>query len=144
MYTVRDVLREKGAQVHTTTPDTTVYEALKVMAEKNLGALVVFEKGEMVGIISERDYARKMILKGKHSQDTPVAEIMTTRVTTVTPDQNLEICMELISDKHVRHLPVIEEERVVGIISIGDIVKGIISHKESVIEQLEKYIKGQR
>jgi len=144
MYTVRDVLREKGAQVHTTTPDTTVYEALKVMAEKNLGALVVFEKGEMVGIISERDYARKMILRGKHSQDTPVAEIMTTRVTTVTPDQNLEICMELISDKHVRHLPVIEEERVVGIISIGDIVKGIISHKESVIEQLEKYIKGQR
>ena len=144
MYTVRDVLREKGAQVHSTTPDTTVYEALKVMDEKNLGALVVFEKGEMVGIISERDYARKMILRGKHSQDTPVAEIMTTRVITVTPDQNLEMCMELISGKHVRHLPVIEEDRVVGIISIGDIVKGIITHKESVIEQLEKYIKGQR
>ena len=144
MYTVRDILREKGAQVHSTTPDTTVYEALKVMDEKNLGALVVFEKGEMVGIISERDYARKMILRGKHSQDTPVAEIMTTRVTTVTPDQNLEVCMELISDKHIRHLPVIEEARVVGIISIGDIVKGIITHKESVIEQLEKYIKGQR
>ena len=144
MYTVRDVLREKGAHVYTTSPDTTVYEALMVMNENDVGALVVFEKGEMVGIISERDYARKMILRGKHSQDTPVAEIMTTQVITVTPDQNLEACMELISGKRIRHLPVIEKTEVVGIISIGDIVRGIITHKESVIEQLEKYIKGQR
>jgi CBS domain-containing protein len=144
MYTVRDILREKGPPMHTTSPDTTVYEALKVMAEKNIGALVVFEGDKMVGIISERDYARKMILKGKHSQDTPVAEIMTTQVITVTPDQNLEACMELISGKRIRHLPVIEKTQVVGIISIGDIVRGIITHKESVIEQLEKYIKGQR
>jgi CBS domain-containing protein len=144
MYTVRDILREKGAQMYTTSPQTTVYEALKVMNDNNVGALLVFEKEEMVGIISERDYARKMIIKGKYSQDTPVRDIMTTQVITVTPDQNLEACMELISGKRIRHLPVVEETRVVGIISIGDIVKGIISHKESVIEQLEKYIKGQR
>jgi CBS domain-containing protein len=144
MYTVRDILREKGAQMYTTSPQTTVYEALQVMNDNNVGALLVFEKEEMVGIISERDYARKMIIKGKYSQDTPVRDIMTTQVITVTPDQNLEACMELISGKRIRHLPVVEETRVVGIISIGDIVKGIISHKESVIEQLEKYIKGQR
>ena len=144
MYTVRDILREKGAQMYTTSPQTTVYEALQVMNDNNVGALLVFEKEEMVGIISERDYARKMIIKGKYSQDTPVGDIMTTQVITVTPDQNLEACMELISGKRIRHLPVVEETRVVGIISIGDIVKGIISHKESVIEQLEKYIKGQR
>ena len=98
----------------------------------------------MVGIISERDYARKMILKGRHSQDTAVRDIMTASVTTITPDKDLEECMELFTDKHTRHLPVVENEAVVGIVSIGDIVKGIIEHKEFVIQELEKYIRGRR
>jgi CBS domain-containing protein len=144
MYCVRDILREKGDRVYGTSPDATVYEALQKMDRYDVGALVVFDGDKMVGIISERDYARKMILKGKHSQDTPVRDIMTTAVTTVTPDKNLEECMELFTDKRTRHLPVIENDRLTGIISIGDIVKGIIEHKEFVIEELEKYIKGHR
>ena len=145
MYSVRDILRDKAAGMFSTSPDATVYEALKLMSENNVGALVVLNNtNDMVGIISERDYARKMALKGKHSQDTLVADIMTANVITVTPDQNLEACMELINSHRVRHLPVVEDARVVGMISIGDIVKGIITHKESVIEQLEKYIRGQR
>ena len=130
--------------MYTTSPDATVYEALQKMDRHNIGALVVLEGEKMVGIISERDYARKVILKGRHSQDTPVKEIMTASVTTVTPDITLEECMELFTDKHTRHLPVVENDRLVGIISIGDIVKGIIEHKEFVIEELEKYIKGHR
>jgi len=144
MYCARDILREKGGQVYDISPDATVYEALQKMDQYNVGALVAFEGEKIAGIISERDYARKLILKGRHSQDTPVRDIMTTSVTTVTPDKNLEECMELFTDKHTRHLPVIEDDRVVGIISIGDIVKGIIDHKESIIEQLESYIKGWR
>ena len=144
MYTVRDILRDKGERMFTTSPDSTVYDALKVMNDNNVGALLVFDKGAMVGILSERDYARKMILRGKHSQDTPVGEIMTTRIISVTPDQDLEACMELINSNRVRHLPVIDGATVVGIVSIGDVVKGIITHKELVIEQLEKYIQGQR
>ena len=142
MYCARDILREKGSQVYSTSPDATVYEALQKMDQYNVGALVVFEGEKMVGIISERDYARKMILKGRHSQDTPVRDIMTASVLTVTPDKDLETCMELITDKHTRHLPVVENDRLIGIISIGDIVKGIIEHKEFVIDELEKYIKG--
>ena len=144
MYTARDILREKGTQVYTISPDATVYEALKKMDQHNIGSLVVLEGEKMAGIISERDYARKMILKGRHSQDTAVRDIMTTTVTTVTPDKDLEECMELFTDKHTRHLPVVEDDQLVGIISIGDIVKGIIDHKEFVIEELEKYIKGHR
>lgn len=144
MYTARDILREKGSQVYTISSDATVYEALKKMDQHNIGALVVLEGERMAGIISERDYARKMILKGRHSQDTAVRDIMTAPVTTVTPDKNLEECMELFTDKHTRHLPVVEDDQLVGIISIGDIVKGIINHKEFVIKELEKYIKGHR
>ena len=144
MYTARDILREKGTQVYSILPDATVYEALKKMDQHNIGALVVVEGEQMVGIISERDYARKMILKGRHSQDTAVRDIMTTPVVTVTPDKDLEECMELFADKHTRHLAVVEGEQLAGIISIGDIVKGIINHKEFVIEELEKYIKGHR
>ncbi len=144
MFAVRDILREKGDRMVTTSPEATVFEALTVMNDNNIGALLVFEKGAMVGIISERDYARKMILKGRHSKDTPVRDIMTTAVITVTPDQNLEACMELMNNNRIRHLPVVDADRVVGIVSIGDFVKGIITHKELVIEQLEKYIKGQR
>jgi CBS domain-containing protein len=144
MKTARDLLREKGTQIYSTSPAATVYDALQQMAEKNVGSLIVFEGDRMVGLISERDYARKIILKNKFSRETAVAEIMTRDVVTVSPDRNLEECMELITNHRVRHLPVVENDRVLGIISIGDIVKGIIDHKEFVIEQLEYYIKGWR
>jgi len=143
MKNAGDILREKGRDIYTTTPDTMVYEALEKMAEKDVGALVVFENDEMVGLISERDYARKVILKKRFSHDTPVADIMSENVVTVSPHTDLEICMELITKHRVRHLPVVEEnDKIVGIVSIGDIVKGIIEHKEYIIDQLEKYIKG--
>ncbi len=142
MRNVRDILREKGTAVYSISPDATVYDALKLMAEKNVGALVVFDGDRMVGMISERDYARKIVLKNKFSRETRIKEIMTAEVITVTPAMDLDHCMELITDKRMRHLPVVENDRVVGIISIGDVVKGIIEHKEFVIGQLENYIKG--
>lgn len=143
MKNARDILREKkGATVYSTSPDATVYDALGMMAERNVGALLVFEGERLAGMISERDYARKVILKNKFSKETAVREIMTSNVITVSPDKDLEECMDLITQNRVRHLPVVEEDRVIGIISIGDIVKGIISHKEFVIDQLEGYIKG--
>jgi CBS domain-containing protein len=139
---VRDILREKGTAVYSISPDATVYDALKLMAEKNVGALVVLDGDRLAGLVSERDYARKIVLLDRLSRETKVKEIMTTEVFTVTPDIDLDKCMELITDKRLRHLPVVENDRVIGIISIGDIVKGIIDHKESVIGQLESYIKG--
>jgi len=144
MKTVRDILRDKGSNVYTTTPDATVYDALKQMAEKNVGALLVLEEEKLVGLISERDYSRKTILKGRFSKDTAVKEIMTADAITVDPETDLEKCMELFTDKHVRHLPVIENERIVGIISIGDAVRGVIDHKEFIIKEQEKYITGKR
>jgi CBS domain-containing protein len=139
---VRDVLREKGSTVYSIGPEDSVYDALKLMADKNVGALVVFEGDRMVGIISERDYARKVVLKNKFSKQTKVKEIMEIEITTVTPSTDLEECMELFTEKRRRHLPIVEGDRVVGIISIGDAVKGVIGHHESLIEQLEGYIKG--
>jgi CBS domain-containing protein len=144
MKTARDLLREKGTQVYATSPEASVYDALQQMAEKNIGALIVFEGERLVGLISERDYARKIVLKNKFSRETAVTEIMSHDVVTVAPDKNLEECMEVITEHRVRHLPVVEDDRVLGIISIGDVVKGIIDHKEFVIEQLEYYIKGWR
>jgi len=144
MKTARDLLREKGTQVYATSPDASVYDALQQMAEKNIGALIVFEGERLVGLISERDYARKIVLKNKFSRETAVTEIMSRDVVTVAPDKNLEECMEVITEHRVRHLPVVEDDRVLGIISIGDVVKGIIDHKEFIIEQLEYYIKGWR
>ena len=142
MRNVRDILREKGTAVYSISPDDTVYDALKLMAEKNIGSLVVLDEGRIAGVISERDYARKIVLKNKFSRETKVKEIMTVEVATVTPATDLEQCMELITEKRMRHLPVVENDKVVGIISIGDIVKGVIDNKEYVIEQLESYIKG--
>jgi CBS domain-containing protein len=113
------------------------------MAEHEIGALVVLEKGRLVGIVSERDYARKVILKGKSSRETPVAEIMTREVTTVRPETSIEKCMQLMTDERVRHLPVMDGDKLAGIISIGDVVKAIISQQEFMIEQLEGYITGQ-
>ena len=144
MRTVKDILRAKGSQVYTISPDATVYEALGRMAENNVGALLVFEENDLVGLISERDYSRKTILKGRFSKETAVSEIMTAKVVTVHPDDDIEECMELFTDKHIRHLPVVEEGKIVGIVSIGDIVKSIIDYKEFIIEELENYIKGQR
>jgi len=144
MRTVQDLLQEKGTQVYSIEENATVYEALQRMAEKNIGALLVKRGDHYTGIISERDYARKIVLKGKFSKDVPVREIMMTQLFSVRPDEDVEICMELMTQKRVRHLPVIEGDRMVGIISIGDIVKAIIEHKEEIIEQLENYIKGKR
>lgn len=142
MKTVRDILSTKGGEVWRISPDATVFEALQLMAEKNVGALIVADGEEVRGIISERDYARKTILKGKASKETPVREIMTSEVVIVRPDHSIEQCMALMTDKRIRHLPVMENDRLLGIISIGDIVKGIISEQEYIIEQLEGYIKG--
>ena len=144
MKTVRDILRVKGSDIFTTTPDATVYDALQQMADKNIGSLLVLEEQRIVGLISERDYSRKTILKGRFSKETAVREIMTTDVITVGPAQDLEACMELFTDKHVRHLPVIENDEVIGIVSIGDVVKGVIDDKEFLIREQEKYIKGKR
>jgi CBS domain-containing protein len=143
MINAADILREKQiAEAYSISPQATVYEALKIMADKDIGALLVLENGKLAGMFSERDYARKVILRGRHSQDTLVREIMITDVVTVNPSQNLKECLELITYHRVRHLPVMEDDRVAGIISIGDIVKGIITHHEFMIEQLEDYIKG--
>ena len=144
MRSVKDILEEKGTQVYAVSPNATVYEALQIMADKNVGALMVIEGDTVAGLISERDYARKIILKGKFSKDVPVREIMTADIIRIGPDNDVEYCMELMTDKRIRHLPVFENDRLIGIISIGDIVKAIIEHKEEIIEQLENYIKGKR
>ncbi len=143
MRNVRDILRDKGTAVYSTSPDARAYDALRLMAEKNVGALVVLDGDRLVGMISERDFARKMVLEDKLPKETKIKEIMTTEVLTVTADKDLDECMELITHQRMRHLPVVENDRVIGIISIGDVVKGILDHKEFLIEQLESYIKGQ-
>ncbi len=140
MTTVAQLLQDKGRAVWTIAPDAMVYDALSLMAEKNVGALVVVAGQRVVGIISERDYARKVILKGKFSKDTPVREIMTDKVYFVRPAQTVEECMALMTAERVRHLPVLEDEQLVGLISIGDVVRTVISEKEFLIKQLEHYI----
>lgn len=144
MRSVKDILEEKGTQVYAVSPDARVYEALQIMADENVGALMVIKGDTVAGLISERDYARKIILKGKFSKDVPVHEIMTVEIVRIGPDDDIEYCMELMTDKRVRYLPVFENDRLIGIISIGDIVKAIVEHKEKIIEQLENYIKGKR
>ena len=143
MITVKQVLKDKGYnEVWTITPDAPVYEALKLMSDKNVGALPVVETGRLVGIISERDYARKVILKGKSSLDTPVSEIMTKEVISVHPKQSMEDCMVLMTRKRVRHLPILVDDRLMGLISIGDVLKEIISDQKSFIQSLQNYIEG--
>lgn len=144
MITVSQCLQTKGHTVWSVESDRSVYEALQIMAEKDIGALLVVDEGKLVGIFSERDYARKVILHGKSSKETLVGEIMTPRVFYIHPEQSLEDCMALMTEKHVRHLPVLDGERLVGVISIGDVVKAIISEQKFVIEQLENYITGER
>ena len=142
MKSVRQLLQAKGRDIHSIAPDARVFEALKLMAEKNVGALLVVEGERLVGVFSERDYARKVILKGKTSKDTAVRDIMTSHVLYVRPEQTIEECMALMTAKHVRHLPVLEEEGLVGVVSIGDVVKAIIAEQEFIIEQLQNYITG--
>ncbi len=142
MTTVSMILHVKGDEVWRVTPETSVFDALRLMAEKNVGALVVLEEGKLVGIFSERDYARKVILKGKSSKNTPVKEIMTGEVIDVAPDQSIDDCMALMTHKRVRHLPVLDGNQLVGVISIGDVVKTIISEQETLIEDLSDYITG--
>jgi CBS domain-containing protein len=142
MITVRQILEEKGHQAWTIGPDETVYKALMIMADKDIGALVVVENDQVVGIVSERDYARKVVLKGKTSLDTPVRDIMTPQVYFVNPDCTAEECMALMTEKRVRHLPVMENNKLVGVISIGDVVKSIISSQKVTIEHLQNYIMG--
>jgi CBS domain-containing protein len=142
MRTVRDMLRTKGTEVWSVSPDTTVYDALSLMAEKNVGAVLVLEDDKLAGILSERDYARKVDLCGKKAQDTPVRAIMTERVVGVRPGDTVEQCMALMTDKRIRHLPVVDGGQVTGVVSIGDVVKAIITAQEFIIEQLENYITG--
>jgi len=144
MTTVGRILQSKGSDIWSTTPDTLVFDALKVMAEKNIGALLVTENNQLTGIFSERDYARKIALKGETSHNTAVRNVMTTDVFSVTPDQSIENCMALMTDNHIRHLPVLENNKLVGMISIGDVVKTLISQHEDTIKQLENYITGKR
>jgi len=140
MKTVGDVLRAKAGAVFAADPDDTVYHALTVMAEKNIGALVVREGERVVGIFSERDYARQVVLKGKASKDTPIRDVMTSRVVFVRPEQDLEECMALMTDKRIRHLPVLDEAKLVGIVSIGDVVKARLEEQAHEAEALRAYI----
>ena len=144
MITVGQVLKEKGDRIWSVSPDTMVYEALTLMAEKNLGAVLVMDGARIAGMFSERDYARKVILEGKSSKETPVKEIMTKDVLFVRPGHSIEDCMALMTDKRTRHLPVMEDEKLIGIISMGDVVKAIISEHQFVIKQMENYITGGR
>jgi CBS domain-containing protein len=142
MITVSQILKDKGREVWTIAPEARVFDALKLMAEKSVGALLVVEKDRVVGIISERDYARKVILKGKFSANIPVREIMTPHIFGVHPDTKAEECLALMTDKHIRHLPVFDKDRLVGVISIGDVVKAVISQQKVLITHLENYISG--
>ena len=143
MTTVRDVLDHKGRNVFAVGPDAPVYRALELMSEKHVGALMVLDEDRrLIGVVSERDYARKIALEGKSSKETPVRDIMTTKLFCVGPSQNLEECMALMTDKSVRHLPVLDGERLDGVISIGDVVKSMLSQQEFIIEQLEHFIHG--
>ena len=142
MKTIHQVLGAKALSIVSITPDTLIYDALVIMAEKHIGALLVLEGDHLAGIFSERDYAREVALKGKSSRTTPVKEVMSTTVITVSPRHTVEECMSLMSGKRIRHLPVIEDGKVTGILSIGDLVKETIAEQEALIKQLESYIQG--
>ncbi|HEY6011703.1 MAG TPA: CBS domain-containing protein [Nitrospirota bacterium] len=140
--TVREVLKTKGHGFHGIGPEATVYDALEVMAEKNIGALLVVEEGRLAGVFSERDYARKVILQGKSSKNTLVRELMSSPPISVLPETSLHECMVLMTNERIRHLPVMDDGVLLGIVSIGDVVNTVISDQESTIEELEEYIAG--
>jgi CBS domain-containing protein len=140
MRTVKSLLAEKGYNIWFVTPDTLVFDALKVLADKDVGALLVKQEEKLVGIFSERDYTRKVILKGKSSKETRVREIMSYQVIFGYPSQTIEQCLELMTEKHIRHLPILDDDQLLGILSMGDLVKAIIAEQKKLIGQLERYI----
>jgi CBS domain-containing protein len=140
MGTVKHLLQKKGNIVYFITPDSSVYDALEVLEDRNLGALVVVENENLIGIFTERDYARKVVLKGRSSKETLIRDIMTERPVFVTPDVSIDECMQIMTQKFVRHLPVMENGKLIGVISIGDVVKFVIDEKNFIIENLEHYI----
>jgi len=142
MGAVRNIIQGKGNKIFSITPFHSVYQALEIMVEKNVSSLVIMEDEKLIGIFTERDYARKVILKGKASRETPVGDIMSGNVITVSPDSTIDECMQLMTGKFIRHLPVVEEGKLVGLVSIGDVVKYIIEEQKFIIENMEHYIGG--
>jgi CBS domain-containing protein len=140
--TIDKILRQKTGEIWSITPDATVYDAIKLMAEKNVGALLVMENEKLVGIVSERDYSRKVMLRGKTSRTATVREIMTTQLTTAHPRETVEDCLRFMTEKRIRHLPVVADGSIRGVISIGDLVKEVISSQSATLDQLRDYISG--
>lgn len=140
--TIEVILNQKNRQIFSIEPDATVYDAIALMAEKNIGALVVVENGNLVGVLSERDYTRKVMLRGKRSRETLIREIMSTQLTTVDPKHSVDECLRSMTEKRIRHLPVVKDGAIIGVISIGDLVKHVISAQNATIDQLERYISG--
>lgn len=139
---VGTLLHNKSGEIWSLDPSASVYDAIRLMADKSVGALLVMRDGKLAGIVSERDYARKIVLQGRHSQDTPVSDIMTSNVITVTPCHTVEECMRIVTDKRIRHLPVVDGDRVVGIVSIGDLVNWVLTEQQETIRHLEAWISG--
>ncbi|HZF01766.1 MAG TPA: CBS domain-containing protein [Methylomirabilota bacterium] len=139
---ISSLLHHKGSTVWSIAPEATVFDAIKLMAEKNIGSLLVMAHGTLVGVFTERDYARKIALQGKSSKETRVREILSAKVVTVTPDESVEECMRMMTEHRIRHLPVMQRDELVGLISIGDLVNWIISAQDAAIEQMERYIAG--
>jgi CBS domain-containing protein len=144
MTTVRNILQDKGNTVWFASPETPIVDALRTMAQKNAGALLVMDHDAVVGIFSERDYARKVVLQGRSATEAKIKDIMTSDIISVTPEQSIDECMALMTEKHIRHLPVLENGKLAGLISIGDVVKAVIAEKEHLIKQLHNYITGGR
>ena len=142
MGKVRNILHNKGQDIFSVEPTTMVYRAIELMCEKNIGGLLIVENEKLVGIFTERDYARKLILKGKSSKDTPIKDLMTSNLVTVSPDTSIDDCMRVMTGRKIRHLPVLDNGKLVGIISIGDVVHFVIEEQKSIIEHLEHYITG--
>ena len=142
MRSVQDILNSKGTDVWSVKPDDIIFDAIQLMADKGIGALLVMEEDKLVGIVTERDYARKVVLEGKSSREALIHEVMTTKVLCVSPERTIDECMALMTDKRVRHLPVVDHKQVVGFLSIGDLVKAVISEQKIIIDQLQHYISG--
>lgn len=140
MRTVRQLLEAKAPEIHSIGPDAPVIDAIRLMAERRIGALLVMEGTQLAGILSERDYARKVVLQGRSSKDTPVRDIMSAQVVSVTPQDNTDQCMQLVTESRIRHLPVVEGGQVVGVISIGDLVKAVIEEQRQELDHLQRYI----